>query len=266
MKFLVIGSKGSMGKRRVRDLKQLGHDVTQWDIIDNTKLPMDNYDAVVVSTPPDKHEEYMNFKVPTFVEASILPYTPKNSEFIYPSATMRFHPTVKALKENNHKPLAFTYHVGNYLPDWHPAEDYTKKYFSQKLTGGAREIVPYETNWMTWVLGPAECMSSEYFKLSEMPIKANDYYRFSLGFDADVVGTVVIDTLCRPQKRDLRLIYEGNVVDYDMQSVGWEGIYLEEMESFVSAVRGGKYPYSVQEDLWNLKLLSAIEFGLVQAE
>ena len=266
MKFLVIGSNGSMGQRRIRDLKQLGHDVIGWDILDNTKLPIGEYDGVVVSTPPDKHEEYMNFKIPTFVEASILPYDTKNSEHIYPSVTMRYHPIVIKMKEEQKQPLAFTYHVGNYLPDWHPTEDYTTKYFAKKATGGVREIVPYETSWMTWLWGPADCVSSEYFKLSNLKMDASDYYRFTLGFDANVIGNVQIDLLCRPKIRALRLIYEGDSEFIDMLRVNWEEMYLTEMETFVNAVRGGKYPYSVQEDLWNLKLLSEIEFGTVRAE
>lgn len=269
MKFLVIGNRGSMGKRRTQNLLELGHEVIGWDIIDGTKLPIGDFDGVFVCTPPDQHEQYMKFHIPTFVEASILPYTPLNSEYIYPSCTMRFHPTLKHLKENihEHKPLSFIYHVGNYLPDWHPHDDYKKKYFAQRETGGCREIVPYETNWLTWLFGPCEVISSEYFKVSDLDMSATDYYRFSLGFDSGPIGSVTIDTLSRPKCRDLKLIYEGRLDEYDLQGVDWEDIYLRETMAFVDAITNkSRYPYTVEQDLWNLKLLSQIEFGVVEGE
>lgn len=267
MRCLVIGARGSMGKRRSKYTKELGHEVIEWDILDGTKLPIADYDGIFVCTPPDRHEEYMNFKIPTFVEASILPYTPKRSEYLYPSCTMLFHPYVKYVRDQSCCPLAFTYHVGNYLPDWHPNEDYKTKYFAKRMTGGAREIIPYETLWMTSVWGPCEALSSEYFKLSKLDMDAMDYYRFSLGFDSGVVGSILVDVLTRPKQRKLTLIYEGDSKEVDMQNVDWEGIYKDETKAFIDAIKNiAKYPYSVQEDLWNLKLLSEIEFGITKGE
>ena len=253
-----------MGSRRARILRDQGYDVVGWDILDGTPLPVGDYDGIFVCTPPDQHEQYMKFRVPTFVEASILPYTPLNSEFIYPSCTMRFHPRVREIMADSRKPLVFIYHVGNYLPDWHPNEDYKTKYFARHNTGGCREIVPYETNWMTWVWGPCEPINSHYFKLSGLKCDASDYYGFSLGFDGGVIGNIIIDTLTRPKCRRLEIIYEGDSTTIDMQAVDWEEIYKDETLAFVNAIKGGKYPYTVQEDLWNLKLLSEIEFGITQ--
>ncbi len=76
-----------------------------------------------------------------------------------PSCTMRFHPAVQLMRERLAqgtigRPLAFTHHVGQYLPDWHPWEDYRTYYVSRRETGAAREIVPFELNWLTYLFGP----------------------------------------------------------------------------------------------------------------
>ena len=93
MKFLQIGL-GSMGKRRIRCLKKLGYDdiialdfredrrkeaeakynVSTIDSLD--KIDFDLIDIIIVSTPPDHHDEYIDLairhKKPVFVEASVV--------------------------------------------------------------------------------------------------------------------------------------------------------------------------------------------------
>ena len=93
MKFLIVGL-GSMGKRRIRCLKTLGYDdIVGLDLresrrkeaeekyaietIDDIKnLNFSEISALIISTPPDKHNEYIGLaiqeKKPAFVEASVV--------------------------------------------------------------------------------------------------------------------------------------------------------------------------------------------------
>ena len=80
------------------------------------------------------------------------------------SSTLRFHPAVKRIKElvdNNAigKLCTFTHHSGQYLPDWHPWEKVDDYYVSQKMTGGGREIVPFELSWITWIFGDVKSVT-----------------------------------------------------------------------------------------------------------
>ena len=90
MNFLVIGL-GSMGKRRIRCLKTLGYEkIIGFDLREDRRKESEvNYDiktiddinlvnfseidAFIISTPPDKHDEYIelgiNNKIPVFVQA-----------------------------------------------------------------------------------------------------------------------------------------------------------------------------------------------------
>src|SRR5437899_355914 len=93
MKFLVVGL-GSMGKRRIRNLKQLGHtDVIGFDtrgdrckeanekyqisaFTDISNALKENPNAMVISTTPDLHMKYAKVaiknKVHFFTEASVV--------------------------------------------------------------------------------------------------------------------------------------------------------------------------------------------------
>ena len=183
MRFFVIGL-GSMGKRRVRCLLELGYrpdEIYGFDnrgdrrvetvnrygirVIDTMEgFNFRSVDAFIVSLPPDKHKIGVDIAVkyqkPVFVEASvILSETELIREvgkdiFIAPSCTFVFHPMIKEIKrivnsEKYGKVCNFSYHSGQYLPDWHPWEDVKDFYVSNRLTGGAREIVPYELTWIT---------------------------------------------------------------------------------------------------------------------
>src|SRR5580692_7026711 len=125
MKIGVVGL-GSMGKRRVRDLRELGVDVNGFDIRDDRNaqakemfgmatfetfdaLAASGVQAIVISTPPDCHVSYYELchrhRLPYFSEANI--FTPAVSWFEsrersssvrgYPSATWRFHPLVQEM-------------------------------------------------------------------------------------------------------------------------------------------------------------------------
>ena len=265
MKFLVIGSDGSMGTRRINCLRKLGYEWEGWDIKHGTEMPKDDYSGVFVSTPPAEHEKYMcdhEHALPTFVEASVVKYKPCKT--VYPSCTMLFHPIVNQIKDDvrNTRPLHFIYFVGNYLKHWHPKEDYKTKYFAQKLTGGAKEIVAFENIWLNWVFGACEVINGFHGKLSQLEMDADDYYSYTLAFQGGVKGTIVIDTLAHPTYRDFKLIYEGHSQNYDLQlsTEGWNDVYMRETDAFVKAVQGQmRWPHSVEADLQNLNLLEWIE-------
>src|SRR5882672_848704 len=180
MKFLITGL-GSMGKRRIRNLQYLNagtiagfdpREARRAEARDkyNIETFADfeeafekfNPDALVISTPPDLHVKYAKLAVARgrhyFSEASVvddemdelMALARAHPEVVAaPSCTMRYHPSVQAIKrivegQDFGKPLLFTYHSGQWLPDWHPWEDYRSFYVSKRATGACREIGPFE--------------------------------------------------------------------------------------------------------------------------
>src|SRR5438093_837 len=193
MRVLVVGL-GSMGKRRVRDLVRLeagpvagfdpredrGTEARERYGIDvytdfDEALTRHEPDAVVVSTPPDRHKEYALASVsrglhtctelnldPSVVDALIAAHRGPGI-VIAPSATMRLHPAIvrmRSLLEGRAfgPALLFTYHTGQWLPDWHPWEDYRDFFASRAATGACREIIAIELSWLVWLFGPVDAV------------------------------------------------------------------------------------------------------------
>lgn len=322
MNFLIIGL-GSMGKRRVRCLKTLGYnDIVCYDLredrrneavakynvktIDNLDdIVLSKSDAVIISTPPDKHNECIRLaienKKPAFVEASVIlegleelsNLARKQDVLIAPSCTFRFHPAIRDIKNivkggKYGKVTSFTYHSGQYLPDWHPWEKVTNFYTGQKETGGAREIVAFELSWIVDVVGFPKNIEGFYGKTMNVGADIDDTYVISMDFGG-VFGNMTIDVVSRYATRNLILNMEkgqtlwswdeDKIKLYDAAKKEWDGLsyqkgkaaegynrniaeemYIEEMRAFIDAVLGkGEFPNSLDEDIRVLKLLNKIE-------
>ena len=322
MKFLIIGL-GSMGKRRIRNLKSLNADkIIGFDLREERRKEMEknygiktiqnlkdfdfnNVDAIIISTPPDKHNQYIELaienKTPAFVEASVIlegleklnREAKKKKVLIIPSCTARFHPAIKEIKKivksgKYGKVTNFSYCCGQYLPDWHPWENIKDFYVSKKETGAAREMVPFELTWIVDLVGFPKKIKGFYGKTMDVGANIDDTYVFSLDFGG-MFGNITIDVVSRYATRSLILNMErGQILWkwdenfiklYDAVSKKWgkfyfkkgrairgynkniiEDIYIEEIKTFISAVKGkGKFPNSLDDDIKVLKLLNKIE-------
>jgi predicted dehydrogenase len=322
MKFLVVGL-GSMGKRRIRNLQYLragtivGFD-TREDrakeaeekykiraFIDFDEAMKTNPDALIISTPPDLHMKYARIAAMSnkhfFTEVNVVDegldelinLCKDRRTVAAPSCTMRFNSSVKRIKkvvDRNEigRPLAFTYHSGQYLPDWHPWEDYRKFYVAKRKTGAAREIVSFELVWLTWIFGGIEAVSCFKGKTSILDIDIDDIYQVLLKFENGVFGHMQVDAVSRVADRSCKIFGENGVVFWNwgedvrvytakdkqwrryqekkgVSVVGYdekirEEPYIEEMKQFIKAVRKEeKYPYTLEEDRSVLELLYAAE-------
>lgn len=320
MKSLVVGL-GSMGKRRIRNLRALGAgEVTGFDVRDDRRreaeerygiVTFGNFqqalaarpDALIISTPPDLHVPYAlaaaREGIPFFCEASVLDYgygdlvqeVARRGIVAAPSCTMRFHPSVRRIRDLVAegvigRVLCMTHHCGQYLPDWHPWEDYRRFYVSRRETGACREIVPFELVWLTWVLGPVHRVAAMTAKLSNLEADIDDVYQLLLEFSGGVLGHLLVDVVSRVPYRVCRFLGERGVISWDwheqkvrcfIAGEGWqeftepepiseegyvaaENMYIEEMRRFIAAVNGEEdFGYTLEEDWRILRLLYAAE-------
>lgn len=323
MRFLQVGL-GSMGKRRIRCLKRLGyHDIIGLDLRqDRRKEAQDKYsiktfgdakdidfgslDIIIISTPPDRHDEYIELAIkngiPAFVEASVvlgrlenLKDAARNTKvLIAPSCTLRYHPAIKKLKEivksgRYGKITNFIYHSGQYLPDWHLYERVKDFYVSRKETGGAREIVPFELTWIVDLAGLPKKVAGFKGRTMNVGAKIDDTYVIATEFKNGIYGVLNINVTARYATRILILNMEHaqilwrwdeNVIKlYDAQKKRWinkyytqgvaakgynknisEDMYVDELDTFIkAALRKGKFPNTLQEDIAILKILEKVE-------
>jgi predicted dehydrogenase len=324
MKFLIVGL-GSMGKRRIRNLQFLrageviGFDPRQ----DRGREAEDKYhittysdfetamaakpDALIISTPPDKHVEYAlkaaKHNRHFFMEASVvldgmdeLAALCRGKKIVAaPSCTMRFHPAIKDIKhavaigKYGHV-VNFSYHSGQYLPDWHPWEQPKDYYVGNKPTGACREIVPFELTWLVDIIGLPTAVKAIYGKTRDVGADIDDTYVISLAFPGGL-GNLTVDVTARYATRSLILNMEQGqilwrwddpaVKLYDATKKRWihyyqpqgqtvegynknivEDMYIDEMSAFIQAIKGeGEFPNSLQDDIKILKLLEQMETG-----
>lgn len=241
MKFFIIGL-GSMGKRRVRNLQYLkAGEILGFDLRQDRRKEaekkygiktfesfqqgmQENPDILIISTPPDKHNEYIKLaienKKPAFVEASVIlkgleelnELAKKKKIFIIPSCTLKFHPAIKEIKKivTSKKYGNFTNfscHLGQYLPDWHPWENVRSFYAGKKATGGAREMVAFELTWLVDIFGFPKDLKGFYRKTMDIGADIDDTYAFSLDFGT-ALGNIVIDVVSRYATKSLLLNLE----------------------------------------------------------
>lgn len=272
MKYLVIGL-GSMGKRRIRNLRALGiKDVAgldtrpdrRQDSQENYGIPVfDNLDAAmqvfgpqvfVISTPPDLHMHYAHYAfehgISCFIEASVvdaekikqLSEKIRGTTIIMaPSCTMRYYPGPRKIKEliqSNAigKVLNVNYQTGQYLPDWHPWEKIEEFYVSRRETGGAREIVPFELTWLNDIFGEAKAAACVKAKLTDMPAEIDDIYHCLLRYDGNIIANLTVEVISRPKAtRDLRVLGSEGVIVFsaDSNSVRYINTSMEEWKEFM---------------------------------
>lgn len=322
-RLLVVGAGGSMGTRRLRNLTHLGgQELAGMEpnaerarkveaefgipVFADLASALDwGPDALVISTPPDRHTEYALAAVQRglhfFTEASVVDDGMEDlvsaaragTRVAAPSCTLRFHPSVRELKKLLDagaigRPLAFTHHTGQYLPDWHPWEDYRTFYVARRETGAAREIVPFELVWQTYLFGRPSLISAFVTKVSDLDADIDDIYSCLLRFDSGVQGAVVVDAIARPAIRFARILGSDGTLEWDWtrkvvrewnaahrdwvehpEPVAVEGrggkwvaenMYIDEMRAYLDAIAGtSSWPYSLEEDLMNLRVLQALE-------
>jgi len=321
MKMLVIGL-GSMGKRRLRNLKALGverlsgfdpredrrreaHERYGIATFDDVEAAFsDSPMAVVISTPPDRHLEHafraLAAGLPFFTEAGIpdarlpelIQQMRSRGVVGMPSCTMRFFAgprRIKAILASGEvgSPLAWVYHSGQYLRDWHPWESVEAFYVAKADTGACREIVPFELTWLADVFGPVADVVCQRGKLTDLPIEGADIYQLQLRHKGGIFGQLTVDTIARAAVRHIRVLATDGTIEWDATSrdirvyrsagkawrtenleggtvetgyINPEEPYIEEMRQFLRCVtEGTEPPYTFDDDLAILNVLLQAE-------
>ena len=322
MKILVVGL-GSMGKRRIRNLLKLGFkDIIGFDVTSTRRTETKKNspilivssikdalkqkpDVMIISTPPDKHLNYVQIAIKNnidfFTEVNlisdhvkkIIQQTQKKSIISSPSFTMHFHPVIKELKKLLQKDtigkiMIIQHHSGQYLPNWHPWEDYRKFFVAKKITGGAREMIPVELVWLTYLFNDVKSVMANVEKISDLDVKIDDVYQILMKFKNNISCTLTVDVISIPSFRETKIIGEkgtilcdfnngdlkickgkkmkkislklGNIAKGYGGSTPPETLYEEEIETFFNSVKNRKkYTYSFDEELKILQILDAIE-------
>lgn len=323
MKVIVIGL-GSMGKRRIRLIKQINSDVDILgvdsredrrtevkslygiDTCDSLDAAIDSgCDAVFVCTSPLSHADIIE----TCLKAGLHVFTEINlvndkydsnislaKEFervLFLSSTFLYRDEIKYIqnqvKESNSL-LSYNYHIGQYLPDWHPWENYTEYFIGDSRTSGCREIMTIDLPWIYQTFGKIKRIEVASAKKTALKTTYPDSFLLLLEHENGVQGTLSIDVVSRKAVRnlevygeDLYLTWNGSVdglIKYNIDTKKEEQInlyesvdkqegyaafvvenaYRNEIETFFRLVQGARLDvYDFEKDKYILGLIDKIE-------
>lgn len=257
MNIVVIGL-GSMGKRRIRLLKQYIEnevkDTNVWKIIGvdsneercaesaklhgietyhslKTAIEAEEVDCAVISTSPHTHagiiKECLQNKLHVFTEINLLSdgyeeniaLAKEAGKVLFLSSTFMYRKEMeyikKAVQEEAFKGL-YRYHIGQYLPEWHPWESYKNFFVGRKDTNGCREIFAIELPWLVDAFGDIKSVHSIHRKVSELEIDYDDSYQVLIEHTSGVMGNLSVDIVTPNAGRDLEIWSEGFYI-------GWKG-------------------------------------------
>ena len=105
-------------------------------------------------------------------------------------------------------PLRYRYHVGQYLPDWHPWEKYTDFFLGDSRTNGIREILAIELPWLEKAFSKATGYTSVFNKITNLTTTYPDCLMLTLTHENGTVGQLMIDVVSRKAVRDFEVVGE----------------------------------------------------------
>ena len=212
---------------------------------------------------------------------------------LFLSSTMLYRGETQYIKgrvDEFAKPVNYIYHIGQYLPDWHPWENYKNFFVGDARTGGVREIFGIDLPWLLDAFGDVEKMTVQTDSISDLGLPYPDCATLLLRHQSGAQGVLAADVVSRKAVRNfecfgegLHLFWEGNprslyTFDHDKgeklpvntyESFEHdsrysdnivENAYADELANFFAVLKGAEQPrYSFEKDLETIRLIEAIE-------
>ena len=251
MKFLIAGL-GSIGRRHLKNLLQLGQkDIVLYRTHQSTlgdeglqEFPVEQDiqkalshkpDAVIIANPTALHMEVAvpaaEYGCALFIEKP-LASTPDDLQqlesileekrnIVFSAFQFRFNPGLRKIDQllrNNllGRPISFACHWGEYLPDWHPWEDYRSSYSANHaLGGGVVRTLCHPFDYLHWLLGEPSGLFAVTGNASTLDLDVEDFAEVIINFKNGVTGHLHLDYYRRPVRHDLEITCNDGVLFWD---------------------------------------------------
>ena len=166
----------------------------------------------------------------------------KQNRLTLVGCNLRFHPglvQVKRLLEQRAvgRVVAARVEVGQYLPDWHPQEDYRQGYSARRALGGGVILdAIHEIDYIRWMLGEVVSVACFSGKLSRLEIDTEDTAAILLRFVDGAIGEVHLDYVQRAYSRSCHIIGDEGTIrwDYSAGRVSYYSAAAQQWQSFTN--------------------------------
>lgn len=135
----------------------------------------------------------------------------ERGKVLFLSSTFLYRKETQTIIEKVHEakcPLNYIYHVGQYLPDWHPWESYNNYFIGNPRTNGCREIMAIDLPWIVTAFGAITDVKVMKSKNTKLNIHYNDNYLIMLEHESGAKGVFAVDVVARKPYRHIEVYGE----------------------------------------------------------
>ena len=252
MRFLIAGL-GSIGRRHFRNLIALGErdvillrtrkatlpddELAGYPVETDIQEALEKHtpDAVIVANPTSMHLEiaipaaqagcHILLEKPVSHSLERLDVlqkaVEKSGSKILVGFQFRYHPTLNKAREliqSNTLGRILTVHAhwGEYLPQWHPWEDYRQSYAARSdLGGGVIVTLTHPLDYLRDLLGEVESLYSFNGHMSPLAVDVEDVAEIGLKFRNGALGGVHVNYFQRPPVHRLEIAGTDGTLRWD---------------------------------------------------
>ena len=267
MKYLIAGL-GSVGRRHMRNLLALGEKDIVLLRTRKATLPDDELagypvetdlrealkkhkpNAVIVANPTSLHLEtavpaaeagcHILLEKPISgsteglgeLESSVQ----KSGSKVLVAFQFRFHPGLmraKQLISNGEigRIISAHVHFGEYLPAWHPWEDYRQGYAARSDLGGGVVLTQcHSLDYLPWLVGKVKSVWGFMGKISDLEVDVEDTAEIGLRFESGALANLHLDFNQQPPAHRFEIIGTKGTIKWDLAD-GATRIYRASAES-----------------------------------
>lgn len=273
-KSVVVVGVGSIGRRHIRNLRQVG--IEDISVVDPNTTARDavtaefdlkgyttieealtlDPDIAVIATPTSYHVE--NAIAAAECSCHLLVEKPLSHKkegiealerlvnekdlITLTGCNLRFHPSIRKIKELIENDavgnvVAARIEGGSYLPDWFPNSNYRNKYSArQDLGGGVILDYIHEINYARWLFGEFETVSGMVGQRTHLDIETNDVASLQARTINETICELHLDYVQRPYSRSCHVIGEKGTIRWSWEEgVEWYTATDETWNSFECA-------------------------------
>ncbi len=316
-RFLIAGL-GSIGRRHLRNLSALGEneiillrshratlpeqELTGYVVETDLQQALKKHDpqAVIVANPTALHlavaipaakagcaillEKPISNSLDGIDELKVA--VEKRGSKVLCGFQFRFHPGMLKAKQiiqdgGIGRLISAHVHFGEYLPSWHPWEDYRNGYAARADLGGGVVLTQcHALDYLPWLMGKVDSVWGLTGKLSDLEVDVEDTAEIGVRFAGGSLGSLHLDYDQQPPSHYFEIIGTQGSLQWDLADgalrvfradtgewqayllpSGWErnSMFLDEMKHFVSVVRGETEPSCTLHDgIRVMQLVSAV--------
>lgn len=249
---LIIGY-GSIGSRHAKNLLKLGiNDICVFRTYKNiSKYPISKklkifnnfkealnykrYNLIIISNPTSEHVRYalkcIKKKINLYIEKplsnslkninKLKNLSIKYNTKIFIGCQLRFNPGLIFIKKIIEKKIlgkvySVSSDVGEYLPNWHPSENYKLSYASKKkLGGGVILTLIHEIDYLYWLFGQFKNVYAIGGKVTNLIINVEDTVVSSILTKKNIPIMLRMDYWRTPPSRTLNIVCEKGQLFWD---------------------------------------------------